>query len=177
MSILATGYCEFFLLLYAFAPTIAPPNEASLSYLESHDGTHLKAHTTIIVTCVMWLVQYFCLNLLLLGSDEVASQLEHPFRMLPVDALIAKTERAMKLAPTIVMSLLDARNAPDGDSARLGVPPGISLKRSSWPLSPTFSEQISSALQSEEGGARLASSIAKQESGSESKPLRSGPAS
>ena len=125
VSILATGYCEFFLILYAFAPTIASPTEASLDYLRTKDGSHVKAHTTIIVTCVMWLVQYTALNLLLLGTDEVAAQLELPFHMLPLDALLAKTERAMRRAPTLVTAMMEADDADGSGTSQLGVPPGV----------------------------------------------------
>lgn len=176
VSILATGYCEFFLLMYAFAPTIAPPNEEMLGYLDADDGTHFKAHKTIIVTCVMWIVQYAALNLLLLGSDEVAAQLEHPFRMLPVDALIAKTERNMRLAPTLVSSLFQES---DADGARLGVPPGVtklSSRRSSIvaPQSPwTISAAGLAPTRDVEAGARRSPTMAGR-GGGDATPLRTG---
>lgn len=125
ISILATGYCEFFLILYAFAPDIAPPSESAMSYLRSEDGSHDKAHTTIIVTTTMWLVQYTALNLLLLGTDEVATQLERPFDAMPLDALLAATEDRLREAPDLMDSLLEAGRGEAGSKQSLGVPPGV----------------------------------------------------
>ena len=188
VSILATGYCEFFLLLYAFAPTISPPHEATLGYLEAEDGSHTNAHKTIIVTCLMWIVRYTALNLLLLGSDEVAAQLEHPFRMLPVDALIVKTERSMRLTPTLVASLFQASDAADTDGGRLGVPPGVtklSARRTSVaaPLSPwTIPKEQSAGLSSQrdvELGVRRSPATAEQggNGSDDTTPLRTGASS
>ena len=146
VSILSTGYCEFFLILYAFAPTIASPSESALDYLRTDNGSHKKAHTTIIVTCVMWVVQYAALNLLLLGTDEVASQLEHPFLMLPLDALLSKAERDMRRAPTLVTAVLEEDGEVDAGGSQLGTPSSVtklaSRRTMAAPLAPMVINSI-----------------------------------
>ena len=102
LTLMSSGFVEFFLV----ALVLAMVQEASAAGKAAGDTF---ADTAFTVASVLAL--YLGVNLLFLGADEVANQLEDPFPWLPLEDIAATTARNAARAPGELRALRAAARA------------------------------------------------------------------